>query len=988
MILAQVLGTVVSTRKDARALEPQAAARARGRRPVPAGRATTSSPPTRSGAGRGRARADRAGLLGAHDRGVAREAGRRRDLRHRRRGRDGRPATSTSKRAARRTAPGDRAADATRRHGDRRERLSAIVAEVLERLEAGRARRAGARASAPLGVHADLDTAVTARARARSRRYDRVPLVDAQRASSPRSARRWPSSTDALVASSRSRRPGSGGSRTRSSRTGSSPSSTPGTEDLEPIAWTGDHGLTLLERAPYGVDRRDHAGHEPERDHHQQRHLDDRRRQHRACCARIPTRARSRTSTIDLMNRAARRAGAPLPLLHSVEQPTLEVAQALLRYARHPAQRRDRRPGRGAGGARRRQEGDHRRARQPAVGGRRDRRPRQAPRATSIAGASLDNNIICTDEKEVIAVAMIADRLKESFARAGAIVLAPHQTERLRELVLEKERGPRKHAVINRKFVGKNVDVILREAGIPCDAVEAPGGVRGGRRPSVPVDRDDDADPAAGARARPWTRRSTSRSRSSTASATPRRCTRATSTSCRRWRGRATARSSSRTAPTSPGWATGGEGPTSFTIASPTGEGMTTARSFTRHPALHAGRPRSGSCDARRHRRDRDAAASPRARVVGDAMVKTAEVDAARRRCPISPGKYWVLIGGDVAPVRASLRARARGRGRHAARLAVHPAAPRHGAAGARAARSPAVDARRARRDRDADRRGGDRGRRPRPPRRPTVTLRDLRLANGLGGKGVVFLTGDVSNVQAAVEAGRAEALQQGPARPLGRGAAAPPADEGAGCSDALRARRRARWCAPRRCRRGAGTGCCCIEPTDRRGRGQPAARSWPSTWSRPRPASACSTCAGARRRTRCPIPTIPADAAIVGIVDDVREVPLAAPPAQAALMILGACRGRGGRDDQASRAVGAEAAAGAAGDAADTAERASVAIAVDAVQAGVGDHVLVADEGNSAAQVLRRGRGAIRTVIVGVVDEVGRAVASEGLGCSRRRPC
>jgi microcompartment protein CcmK/EutM len=45
--------------------------------------------------------------------------------------------------------------------------------------------------------------------------------------------------------------------------------------------------------------------------------------------------------------------------------------------------------------------------------------------------------------------------------------------------------------------------------------------------------------------------------------------------------------------------------------------------------------------------------------------------------------------------------------------------------------------------------------------------------------------------------------------------------------------------------------------------------------------------------------------------------------------------------------------------------------IALDTVDAGLGDHVLVADEGNSAAQVLRRGRGAVRTVIVGVVDEV-----------------
>jgi ethanolamine utilization protein EutN len=45
--------------------------------------------------------------------------------------------------------------------------------------------------------------------------------------------------------------------------------------------------------------------------------------------------------------------------------------------------------------------------------------------------------------------------------------------------------------------------------------------------------------------------------------------------------------------------------------------------------------------------------------------------------------------------------------------------------------------------------------------------------------------------------------------------------------------------------------------------------------------------------------------------------------------------------------------------------------IAVDAVDAGPGDWVLVADEGNSAAQVLRRGRGAVRTVVVGVVDDV-----------------
>ena len=46
-------------------------------------------------------------------------------------------------------------------------------------------------------------------------------------------------------------------------------------------------------------------------------------------------------------------------------------------------------------------------------------------------------------------------------------------------------------------------------------------------------------------------------------------------------------------------------------------------------------------------------------------------------------------------------------------------------------------------------------------------------------------------------------------------------------------------------------------------------------------------------------------------------------------------------------------------------------AIAVDAVDAGVGDHVLVVDEGNSASQVLQRPRGPVRTVVVGVVDAI-----------------
>jgi microcompartment protein CcmK/EutM len=45
--------------------------------------------------------------------------------------------------------------------------------------------------------------------------------------------------------------------------------------------------------------------------------------------------------------------------------------------------------------------------------------------------------------------------------------------------------------------------------------------------------------------------------------------------------------------------------------------------------------------------------------------------------------------------------------------------------------------------------------------------------------------------------------------------------------------------------------------------------------------------------------------------------------------------------------------------------------IAVDVVQSGPGDTVLVIDEGNGARQILGIDPGAVRAVIVGIVDEV-----------------
>ena len=45
--------------------------------------------------------------------------------------------------------------------------------------------------------------------------------------------------------------------------------------------------------------------------------------------------------------------------------------------------------------------------------------------------------------------------------------------------------------------------------------------------------------------------------------------------------------------------------------------------------------------------------------------------------------------------------------------------------------------------------------------------------------------------------------------------------------------------------------------------------------------------------------------------------------------------------------------------------------ICIDAVDAGVGQRVLVLDEGNGARQVTHWPNGPIRSVIVGIIDEV-----------------
>ncbi len=64
--------------------------------------------------------------------------------------------------------------------------------------------------------------------------------------------------------------------------------------------------------------------------------------------------------------------------------------------------------------------------------------------------------------------------------------------------------------------------------------------------------------------------------------------------------------------------------------------------------------------------------------------------------------------------------------------------------------------------------------------------------------------------------------------------------------------------------------------------------------------------------------------------------------------------------------------------------------VAVDTIGAGVGDVVLVLEEGNSARQIVDDGKAPVRNVVIGFVDEVelqGKIVLSNDDRHTRRSP-
>ena len=353
---------------------------------------------------------------------------------------------------------------------------------------------------------------------------------------------------------------------------------TPGPEILQPAAWTGDRGLTLVERAPYGVFGVITPSTNPTST---------------IICNSIglisagnaavfnvhPGAKRVSAYQIQLLNRAIMGAGGPPDLLTAPAEPTVESAQALMR---HPGIRILLITGGEAVVKLAMSSGKRAICAGPG-------NPPVVVDETAdldlagkqiVFGASFDNNIICVDEKEVFAVAGIADKLKAALVANGAVELPSYRLKALENLIFEKFPGPRQHGVVKKQWIGQNAGKILGELGIRAPearlvlvetSIDHPLIWTEQLMPVLPLARvrsvDEGIDLAVEAE-HGFGHTASMFSRDIDALS---RMARAVNTSI-----------FTKNGPNLAGLGYGGEGYTSFSIASPTGEGLTNALTFTR----------------------------------------------------------------------------------------------------------------------------------------------------------------------------------------------------------------------------------------------------------------------------------------------------------------------------------------------------------------------------------------------------------------------
>lgn len=83
-----------------------------------------------------------------------------------------------------------------------------------------------------------------------------------------------------------------------------------------------------------------------------------------------------------------------------------------------------------------------------------------------VEGASFSNCMACASEKEIFVVDKVADRLKEHLKLYGAYEITRDQGEELIRHIFKETKEPGKPGVINMDYIGKSPGIILKSIGL------------------------------------------------------------------------------------------------------------------------------------------------------------------------------------------------------------------------------------------------------------------------------------------------------------------------------------------------------------------------------------------------------------------------------------------------------------------------------------------------------------------------------------------
>jgi aldehyde dehydrogenase len=87
-----------------------------------------------------------------------------------------------------------------------------------------------------------------------------------------------------------------------------------------------------------------------------------------------------------------------------------------------------------------------------------------------IKGASYDNNLLCIGEKEVFVVESVFDELADAMIRHGAVRLTSHQIDSLTKVAFVPADGDHKKLVVNKDLIGKDAAILAQHAGLQVPA--------------------------------------------------------------------------------------------------------------------------------------------------------------------------------------------------------------------------------------------------------------------------------------------------------------------------------------------------------------------------------------------------------------------------------------------------------------------------------------------------------------------------------------